>query len=130
MIEHPASDSKPVFASLSNVRTNLQNLRGLRGRMVLYFSLSAFAAAVSLSVVTYATTRSYLLNQRSEVATSQAINNAQLLQTLISSNRTDTGDIVTNIRSESGGYAVLHLSQDDTFFRTRTVALHPIKSAD
>ena len=116
MIEQPAIDSKPVFGSLSNARANLQNLRGLRGRMVLYFSLSALAAAVSLSVVTYATTRSYLLNQRSEVATSQAINNAQLLQTLIGSNRTDAGDIVTNIRSESGGYAVLHLSQDDTFF--------------
>lgn len=84
--------------------------------MVLYFSLSAFAAAVSLSIVTYASTRAYLLDQRSELATTQAINNAQLLQTLVGVNRADAGDLVTNIRSEGGGYAVLHLQEGETFF--------------
>lgn len=94
----------------------LSNLRGLRGRMVLYFSLSAFAAAVSLSIVTYASTRTYLLDQRSELATTQAINNAQLMKTLVGADRADAGDIVTNIRSETGGYAVLHLVGEDSFF--------------
>ena len=84
--------------------------------MVLYFSLSAFAAAVSLSIVTYASTRAYLLDQRSELATSQAINNAQLLRTLVGVNPQDAGDLVTNIRTESGGYAVLYLSDQDSFF--------------
>ena len=93
-----------------------KNLRGLRGRMILYFSLSAFAAAISLSIVTYASTRAYLLDQRSEFATSQAINNAQLLRTLVGVNPQDAGDIVTNIRTEKGGYAVLHLVNDDAFF--------------
>ncbi|MDA3042231.1 MAG: ATP-binding protein [Actinomycetota bacterium] len=92
------------------------NLRGLRGRMVLYFSLSAFAAAVSLSIVTYASTRAYLLDQRSELATSQAINNAQLLRTLVGVNPQDAGDIVTNIRTEAGGYAILYLNDEDSFF--------------
>ena len=92
------------------------NLRGLRGRIVLYFSLSAFAAAVSLSIVTYASTRAYLLDQRSEFATSQAINNAQLLRTLVAVNPQEAGDIVTNIRTESGGYAVLHLVNEESFF--------------
>ena len=92
------------------------NLRGLRGRIVLYFSLSAFAAAVSLSIVTYASTRAYLLDQRSEFATSQAINNAQLLRTLVAVNPQEAGDIVTNIRTESGGYAVLHLVDEESFF--------------
>ena len=94
----------------------LLNLRGLRGRIVLYFSLSAFAAALTLSLVTYASTRAYLLDQRSEFATTQAINNAQLLQTLVQVNRADAGDLVTNIRTESGSYAVLHLEDDDAFF--------------
>ena len=94
----------------------ITNLRGLRGRMVLYFSLSAFAAAVSLSIVTYASTRAYLLDQRSEFATSQAINNAGLLRTLVGVNPEDAGDIVTNIRTESGGYAVLHLGDEESFF--------------
>lgn len=91
-------------------------MRGLRGRMILYFSLSAFAAAVSLSVVTYASTRAYLLDQRSELATSQAINNAQLLRTLVGVNSQDAGDIVTNIRTESGGYAILYLVDEESFF--------------
>ena len=84
--------------------------------MVLYFSLSAFAAAVSLSIVTYASTRAYLLDQRSELAISQAINNAQLLRTLVDVNPQNAGDIVTNIRTESGGYAVLHLNNEESFF--------------
>ena len=84
--------------------------------MVLYFSLSAFAAAVSLSIVTYASTRAYLLDQRSELATSQAINNAQLLRTLVGVNPQDAGDIVTNIRTEAGGYAILYLNDEDPFF--------------
>ncbi|MFM8852599.1 MAG: hypothetical protein ACKOGL_05325 [Acidimicrobiaceae bacterium] len=103
--------SEPLKSNQAKVPSGFaalrQNLRGLRGRMVLYFSLSAFAAAVSLSIVTYASTRAYLLDQRSELATSQAINNAQLLRTLVEVNPQDAGDIVTNIRTESGGYAVI-----------------------
>jgi signal transduction histidine kinase len=98
------------------IKSFRNNLRGLRGRMVLYFSLSAFAAAVSLSIVTYASTRAYLLDQRSELAISQAINNAQLLRTLVDVNPQNAGDIVTNIRTESGGYAVLHLNNEESFF--------------
>ena len=102
-----------VFLRIKRFRNNL---RGLRGRMVLYFSLSAFAAAVSLSIVTYASTRAYLLDQRSELAISQAINNAQLLRTLVDVNPQNAGDIVTNIRTESGGYAVLYLNNEESFF--------------
>ena len=111
--ETPSSDRRNVFSRLGVFR---HNLRGLRGRMVLYFSLSAFAAAVSLSIVTYASTRAYLLDQRSELATSQAINNAQLLRTLVGVNPQDAGDIVTNIRTEAGGYAILYLNDEDSFF--------------
>ncbi len=77
--------------------------------MVLFFSLGALAAAIALSVVTFASTRSYLLSQRSEVAKRQAFNNAQLVRTLFVENPADVDQLIANIRSERGGYAVLHL---------------------
>jgi signal transduction histidine kinase len=64
--------------------------------------------------VTFASTRSYLLSQRSEVATRQAFNNAQLVRTLYAENPADVDQLIANIRSERGGYAVLHLDASDT----------------
>lgn len=87
---------------------------GLRGRMVLFFSLAAFAASLLLSVVTYASTRAYLLEQRSEVAKRQAFNNAQLVRTVVATDRDNIADMITNIRSERGGYAVFHLDATET----------------
>ncbi len=92
-------NAKPLFPSLF----------GLRGRMVLFFSLGALAAALALSIVTFASTRSYLLSQRSEVASRQAFNNAQLVRTLFAENPADVDQLIANIRTERGGYAVLHL---------------------
>ena len=86
---------------------------GLRAQMAVYFSLAAFAAALVLSVVTYTSTRTYLLDQRSNVATRQAFNNAQLVRTVVSSDRSNVGDLVTSIRTERGGYAVIHLEATD-----------------
>jgi signal transduction histidine kinase len=97
-----------------NEARRFPNLFGLRGRMVLFFSLGAFAAALALSIVTFASTRSYLLSQRSEVATRQAFNNAQLVRTLYAENPADVDQLIANIRSERGGYAVLHLDASDT----------------
>ncbi|MEO5974997.1 MAG: HAMP domain-containing sensor histidine kinase [Ilumatobacteraceae bacterium] len=95
-------------------RTTAHMVLGLRGRMVAFFSLAAFAAALALSVVTYASTRSYLLSQRSDVAKRQAFNNAQLVRTVIDNDPNEIGNLVTNIRSERGGYAVVHLDGTDT----------------
>jgi len=95
-------------------RTSARIVLGLRGRMVVFFSLAAFAAALALSVVTYASTRSYLLNQRSDVAKRQAFNNAQLVRTVIDNDPNEIGNLVTNIRSERGGYAVVHVDATDT----------------
>ena len=97
-----------------NEARRFPNLFGLRGRMVLFFSLGAFAAALALSIVTFASTRSYLLSQRSEVAKRQAFNNAQLVRTLYAENPADVDQLIANIRSERGGYAVLHLDANDT----------------
>ncbi|MSZ98794.1 MAG: HAMP domain-containing protein [Actinobacteria bacterium] len=102
--------------SRASISASLRNWRGLRGRMILYFSLASFAAALALSIVTYASTRTYLLRQRTEFATRQAFNNAQLVRTVISLNSSDAGDLMSNIRSERGGYAVLHLGESDSFY--------------
>jgi len=105
-----------LVISRASISANLRNWRGLRGRMILYFSLASFAAALALSIVTYASTRTYLLKQRTEFATRQAFNNAQLVRTVISLNSSDAGDLMSNIRSERGGYAVLHLGESDSFY--------------
>jgi signal transduction histidine kinase len=55
-----------------------------------------------------------LLSQRSEVAKRQAFNNAQLVRTLYAENPADVDQLIANIRSERGGYAVLHLDASDT----------------
>ena len=101
-------------ADLMDTRVFRAFFTGLRGRMVLFFSLAAFAAGLLLSVVTYASTRTYLLGQRSEVAQRQAFNNAQLVRTVVSTDRDNIADMITNIRSERGGYAVFHLNATDS----------------
>jgi signal transduction histidine kinase len=77
----------------------------------LFFGLAAMAAALALSVVTYASTRSYLLGQRSEVAQRQAFNNAQLMRNIIETDSANIADLVTQIRTEQGGYAVVQLDE-------------------
>jgi signal transduction histidine kinase len=79
--------------------------------MVLFFGLAAMAAAIALSVVTFASTRSYLLGQRSEVAQRQAFNNAQLMRNIVETDSTNIADLVTQIRTEQGGYAVVQLDE-------------------
>lgn len=85
---------------------------GLRGRMVASFALGALVAAAALGLVTYASTRNYLENQRMDVALRQAFNNAQLVRTVLAADRSNAASLVTNVRSEPGGYAVLHVEDD------------------
>ena len=93
------------------VRLSIPQKLGLKQRMVLFFGLAAMAAAIALSVVTYASTRSYLLGQRSEVAQRQAFNNAQLMRNIIETDSANIADLVTQIRTEQGGYAVVQLEE-------------------
>lgn len=89
---------------------------GLRARIVMYFSLATFIGVVILSVVTFAATRSYLLEKATSSARTQAIANAQLVRSLVGNSRADAGEVVTNLRTEAGGYAVLHLGTEDLFY--------------
>lgn len=92
-------------------RLSIPKKLGLKQRMVLFFGLAAMAAAIALSVVTYASTRSYLLGQRSEVAQRQAFNNAQLMRNIVEADSANIADLVTQIRTEQGGYAVVQLDE-------------------
>ena len=94
-----------------------RNLRpGLRPRIATYLALATFVAVVILSVVTFAATRNYLLDTSTATARSQAITNAQLIRSLVGANRADAGEVVTNLRTETAGFAVLHLGAEDLFY--------------
>lgn len=112
-VDHERHDRVLSNAVVVPRRSTAHIVFGLRGRMVAFFSLAAFAAALALSVVTYASTRSYLLSQRSDVARRQAFNNAQLVRTVIDNDPNEIGNLVTNIRSERGGYAVVHIDASE-----------------
>lgn len=89
---------------------------GLRTRIVAYFSLATFIGVVILSVVTFAATRNYLVDKATSSARDQAIANAQLVRTLVGANRSDAGEVVTDLRTQPGGFAVLHLGAEDLFY--------------
>ena len=79
--------------------------------MVAFFGLAAFAAAVVLSIVTFASTRSYLLGQRSQVAQRQAFNNAQLMRSFVETDGGNVAELITQIRTEQNGYAVVQIDE-------------------
>ena len=89
---------------------------GLRTRIVAYFSLATFIGVLILSVVTFAATRNYLVDKATTSARDQALANAQLVRTLVGSSRSDAGEVVVDLRTQPGGYAVLHLGEEDLFY--------------
>ena len=89
---------------------------GLRTRIVAYFSLATFIGVLILSVVTFAATRNYLVDKATSSARDQAIANAQLVRTLVGANRADAGEVVTGLRTQPSGFAVLHLGTEDLFY--------------
>lgn len=89
---------------------------GLRTRIVAYFSLATFIGVLILSVVTFAATRNYLVDKATTSARDQALANAQLVRTLVGSSRADAGEVVVDLRTQPGGYAVLHLGEEDLFY--------------
>lgn len=98
-------------------RLSLRALRpGLRARIVAYFSLATFVGVVILSFVTFTATRSYLVETATTSARAQALSNAQLIGSLVGSSRDLAGEVVTSLRTEAGGFAVLHLGTEDLFY--------------
>lgn len=104
------SEDKPLHLALRSLRP------GLRARIVTYFSLATFIGVVILSIVTFAATRNYLVDTALATARSQALTNAQLVRTLVGTSRSQAGEVVTSLRTEAGGFAVLHLGSENLFY--------------
>lgn len=96
-------------------RRSRRSLR-LRTRVTLFFTIAGLLASAGLSVASYYAARSYLLEQRDEVATRQAFNNAQLVRTILRSQRSSAGELIGSVRTENDGFAVLHLELEDQYF--------------
>jgi two-component system sensor histidine kinase MtrB len=84
----------------------------LRTKVSLLFGVIALVATVLLTVVTYAFARSSLLEQRDELARTQAVSNALRVREKLRSGDTP-GDWFPNLRVESGGFAVALLANPD-----------------
>lgn len=88
----------------------------LRSRVTLLFLMTGLIAALSLSGASYLTARTYLIQQREEIVERQAFNNAQLIRTQLRTRRGEAFELISGIRTESNGFAVLHLSPEDLYF--------------
>ena len=88
----------------------------LRSRVTLLFLMTGLVAALLLSAVSYITARTYLLQRRDEIVERQAFNNAQLIRTQLKNRPSEAFELISGIRTESEGFAVLHLSSDDLYY--------------
>ncbi|MCB0984961.1 MAG: HAMP domain-containing protein, partial [Ilumatobacter sp.] len=77
----------------------------LRTRVTLWFSLTALVTTLALAVVTYALARSFLIDQRLEVARNQAENNARTVRDQLLAEQDI--DVARDLRNESGGFTLL-----------------------
>lgn len=88
----------------------------LRTKVSLLFGVIALVATVLLTVVTYAFARSSLLEQRHELARTQAVSNALRVRERLRSGDSP-GDWFPNLRVESGGFAAAILDSEDDVSR-------------
>jgi len=98
----------------------------LRTKVTLVFGLIALVATVSLTVVTYAFARSSLLDQRLDVARSQAVANANRVRDeLRFSGITSLRDFFPGggIRTEEDGFAFMRLSSEEGDVATTAVRI-------
>ena len=83
----------------------------LRTRVTIFFSLTALVASLALAVVTFAVSRSFLIDQRAQTARAEAYANAKSVRDQL---LTDTSFDAGTLRTESGGFTVLII--DDTSY--------------
>ena len=88
----------------------------MRTRVTLFFSLTALAAGLSLTAVTYTVARSYLLDQRTSVARQQALINANIVREQLRTDRRNIGTFFPTLRTENEGFAMLRLGNGDQLF--------------
>jgi signal transduction histidine kinase len=77
----------------------------LRTRVTLFFSLTGLVISIALAVVTYTLARSYLIDQRLQVARAQTYANAKTVRDqLLTQQQLDP---VRDLRTEGSGFAVI-----------------------
>ena len=106
----------PLFGQNVPVRRVYRTSLSLRARVTLIFLATGLVAALSLSAVSFLTARSYLMTRRVDVVERQAFNNAQLLRTQLRSRRAEAFELISGLRTERGGFAVVHLTPENLFY--------------
>lgn len=91
---------------------------GLRARTLVSFGLIALLTSLLAGVATYSFSRTSLIDQRFETTRSQALSNAQLMRTLLQSRRNMAGDLITTVRTDSRGYALVRIDPQNFFYAT------------
>ncbi|MFZ9676091.1 MAG: ATP-binding protein [Ilumatobacteraceae bacterium] len=98
-----------------SLRDRLRSI-SLRQRVTLLFMATGLLASIALSTASYLTARSYILQRRDEVVDRQTFNNAQLIRSQIRNRRSEAFELISNVRTEQGGFAVLHLGPENLYF--------------
>ncbi len=110
-------------ATLAPVATR-RTLR-LRTRVTLFFAFIALLAGIVLIGVTYGFARNNLINERISTAKTQAFTNANEIRDLMTNDPELVGEFITNdLRTESGGFAILASPDDGDIARTDLT--HPL----
>lgn len=94
---------------------------GLRTRATIAFGMTGLVVAIVLATVTYGLVRSYLLDQREDVATRQAYVNARLARSFL---RTDS-DVAALLNDLGGGAASDSVLRHDGEWYTTSVDAGP-----
>lgn len=80
---------------------------GLRLRLSVAFAVGSLIVSAGLALLTYETSRTYLLRQREVSASRQAFVNARLLFLALPGEVADVSELLTSVESGSGSRAVL-----------------------
>jgi len=79
----------------------------LRTRFTFFLGLTAASTSLALTLLTYTVARNYLLDQRSSVARVQTYANASTTLGELRNGATDYSTIITNVRTDNEGFAIL-----------------------
>ena len=72
--------------------------------------------SLTLSIVSYLVARSYLLDRRNDTVERQAFTNAEFVRSQLGTRRSEAFELVNSVRTEQGGFAVLHLDREGLFY--------------
>ena len=110
-----------MLESVPSLTPRIRSLRlprrkpGLRAQVTLFFLLTGLVVSMSLSIITYAVARNYLLSQRQNTARSQAFTNAALVQTRVRDLQ-DRGlpraRAIDSVTTERDGFALLVVNEN------------------